>query len=183
MDLFKSFLDSMPKNRSEMVNHLDLPDDVLKNRTYVGEDLSSLGSVTSSVCTLDDLKPRPKSPLSTDSSISLSRALTASEIDYEMFRRYKTRRRSEPFRELDEAIRAFPDEYLVAANSFQSTKPEQKSPPARDRRPLRNENLIRRMECYFDDECRVFGPDDPGLLDLMDAIDAIDLKTLDTDLL
>lgn len=32
------------------------------------------------------------------------------------------------------------------------------------------------MERFFDEECRVFTPDDPGLLALEDALQSLDLK-------
>lgn len=39
-----------------------------------------------------------------------------------------------------------------------------------------NEELRLKMERFFEDECRAFTPDDPGLLALEDALETVVLK-------
>lgn len=94
--LFKSFLKSLPNNRSEFVNYLEIPDDI-RLTTDVDADLdyilmrSDLPWHYDSLVaeSIDDyLFPLPrKGTASTDSSLSLSRAMTDSEIDYDRYRR------------------------------------------------------------------------------------------------
>lgn len=93
--MFKSFLNSLPKNRSEFVNDLEIPDDV-RLTTDVDADLDEISTIRSELPgdslvsdSIDDYLfslPR-KGTASTDSSISLSRAMTDSEIDYDRYRR------------------------------------------------------------------------------------------------
>ena len=41
-----------------------------------------------------------------------------------------------------------------------------------------NEELKLKMERFFEEECRVFSPDDPGLILLEDALNNADLKVI-----
>lgn len=85
MNMFKSYLSSLPKNRLDYVEDLDIPDITLSPYVWTyPEDYYYLrrGSYLS-----DCLTEYDKATLSTDSSIPLSRAMTDSEIDYEFYKR------------------------------------------------------------------------------------------------
>lgn len=88
--MFENFLASLPKNRSEMVNDLEIPDGI-KVAPYVWveaePDSDESLSVRSGSFLSDSLGDCEARSISTDSSIALSRAMTDSEIDYERYRR------------------------------------------------------------------------------------------------
>ncbi|RVE42982.1 hypothetical protein evm_012386 [Chilo suppressalis] len=181
--MFESFLESIPKNRSLMVNDLDVPDDIALS-PYVWTDpeesltVRSDSFLSSSVDDYDVIMTP-----TTDSSIPLSRAMTDSEIDYCRYRRYKDRRFSCPWDHMHAALDAFPPEYLASLNSFQNSVSditEEYETSARIRRY--NDELRLKMARFFADECRVFSPDDPGLVALEEALRTVDLKALESDL-
>lgn len=82
MQMFDTFLSSIPKNRSEMVTDLEIPDLTLS--PYIWEPADYLTRSDSLLTTSTEEELRT---LDTDSSIPLSRAMTDSEIDYQRFRR------------------------------------------------------------------------------------------------
>ncbi|XP_053609137.1 uncharacterized protein LOC128674546 isoform X2 [Plodia interpunctella] len=122
--------------------------------------------------------------ISTDSSIAVSRALTDSEIDYYRYRKLKNRSLSDPWAGMKAAMDAFPPDYLASLQSFQSSSTEVTDQPEEpyERTYRRNEELALKMERFFEEECRVFTPEDPGLLALKDALRDIDMSTIDSDL-
>lgn len=93
--MFKSFLKSLPKNRSDFVNDLVIPDDI-RLTTDVDADLDDILTIRSdlpgdslvSESIYDYLFPMPlKGATSTNTSVSLSRAMTDSDIDYDRYGR------------------------------------------------------------------------------------------------
>ncbi|XP_059052212.1 uncharacterized protein LOC131846818 [Achroia grisella] len=180
MRMFESILSSIPKYRSSMVNELDIPDDITVSPYWTEPDSLTVRSDSILSSNTDEYEI---STVSTDSSIPLSRAMTDSEIDYELYRRYKNRSFSDPWAELKAANAAFPPRYLSSLYSFQPSLSLDTLAEAAEERVRRyNEELQLKMERFFDDECRVFTPDDPGLLALERALDNLDLKFLDSDL-
>ena len=87
MNMFKSYLDSLPKNRLDYVTDLDIPDITLS--PYEWTDLDDYCYTLRRDGYLSDSwrDYYLKSSLSTDSSIPLSRALTDSDIDYDFYKR------------------------------------------------------------------------------------------------
>lgn len=83
--MFRSYLDSLPKNRFDYVTDLDIPDITL--RPYYNDLEDYCYSLRREGYLSDSWRDYYlKSSLSTDSSIPLSRALTDSEIDYEYYK-------------------------------------------------------------------------------------------------
>ncbi|CAH4028195.1 unnamed protein product [Pieris brassicae] len=157
MDMFPTHLDGIPKNRLDLVNDLELPDVTVS--PYVWHPEESLSSCSS----LED-----DQTVSSDSSLALSRAMTDSEIDYGRYKRLKTRRFSDPWIELKTALDAFLPRYLESLSSFQDNTSESTESSVGRRRY--SEELRLKMERFFEEECRVFSPDDPGLLALEEAL-------------
>lgn len=85
MHMFKSYLNSLPKNRSDYVTELEIPGITLK--PYECTDLDDSCSLRSDSFLTDSLEQNNKSTISTNSSIPLSRAMTDSEIDYDFYKR------------------------------------------------------------------------------------------------
>ncbi|XP_022120912.2 uncharacterized protein LOC110997180 isoform X1 [Pieris rapae] len=168
MDMFPTHLDGIPKNRLDLVNDLELPDVTVS--PYVWQPEESLSSCSS----LED-----DQTVSSDSSLALSRAMTDSEIDYGRYKRLKNRRFSDPWIELKTALDAFPPRYLESLNSFQDNTSE--STEASVERRRYSEELRLKMERFFEEECRVFSPDDPGLLALEEALRSGNFKESDLD--
>ncbi|XP_026761905.2 uncharacterized protein LOC113520697 [Galleria mellonella] len=177
MRMFESLLSSIPKNRSTFVNELDLPDDITVSPYWTEPDSLTVRSDSILSTTTED----EVNTISTDSSIPLSRAMTDSEIDYELYRRYKNRSFSDPWLEMKAANDAFPPKYLTSLYSFQNSSLNTVE-SAMERVHRYNEELKLKMERFFNDECRVFTPDDPSLLTLEKALHNVDLKYLDSDL-
>ncbi|CAK1551338.1 unnamed protein product [Leptosia nina] len=165
MDMFPSLFDEVPKNRSELVNNLELPDITVS--PYMWSPEESVKSSTSSLNSLDET-------VSSGSSLALSRAMTDSEIDYGRHRRLRNRRLSDPWFELRTALDAFPSRYLDSVNSFLDNTSE--STESKFERRRFNEELRLKMERFFDEECRVFSPDDPGLIELEEALSSCDIS-------
>ncbi|KAL4713216.1 hypothetical protein ACJJTC_002962 [Scirpophaga incertulas] len=177
-NMFQSFLDSIPENRSLMVNELDLPDDVTL-APYVWEPAESVA--TDSV--LSDSTADLDLTVDTDSSVALSRALTDSDVDYEQYRRLKSRSFSDPWDHMRSVLDAFPPGYLTSLNSFQSSSLNlTEEYVVQERIRMYDEELRQKMARFFEEECRVFSPDDSGLLELQEDLDSVDLKVLDSDL-
>lgn len=84
MNMFQSFLKSIPKNRSEYVNDLEIPEITLE--PYVWTELDDSVSVKSDSIVPDSMDD-DRATLSTDTTLPLSRAMTDSEIDYEYSQR------------------------------------------------------------------------------------------------
>ncbi|XP_028036022.1 uncharacterized protein LOC114247292 [Bombyx mandarina] len=181
MEMFETFLSSIPKNRYDFVNELDIPEVSLSPYVWTEhEDCLSTSSDSLLNSPVDDSE---SANLSLDSSLPLSRAMTDSEIDYGWYRRLKNRNTRDPWEELRTALDAFPPDYLDSLYSFQEP-PLLTSEIAyiRDRDIRYDEELRLKMERFFDEECRVFTPDDPGLYELQEALDEIDLQSLESDL-
>ncbi|XP_023954300.2 uncharacterized protein LOC112057919 [Bicyclus anynana] len=175
MNMFQSILDTIPKTRSQLVNDLDIPEDVTL-QPYIwsepDEDISdSIASVS-----IEDLEV--KTP-SSDSSLALSRAMTDSEIDYNRYRMLKNRSFSDPWVQMKVALDTFPPGYLDSLKSFQGTSSE--SSESSWERGRYHEELKLKMQRFFDEECRVFSPDDPGLIALEEALQDVELKSTDSD--
>ncbi|XP_045517934.1 uncharacterized protein LOC123710213 [Pieris brassicae] len=168
MDMFPTHLDGIPKNRLDLVNDLELPDVTVS--PYVWHPEESLSSCSS----LED-----DQTVSSDSSLALSRAMTDSEIDYGRYKRLKNRRFSDPWIELKTALDAFLPRYLESLSSFQDNTSE--STEASVERRRYSEELRLKMERFFEEECRVFSPDDPGLLALEEALRNCNFKESDLD--
>lgn len=85
MNMFTTLLNSIPKNRSDYVDDLDIPDITLS--PYVCPDpYDSLSPRSDSLLT-DSIRAFDRRTLSTASSIPLSRAMTDSDIDYGFYKR------------------------------------------------------------------------------------------------
>ncbi|KAH9632885.1 hypothetical protein HF086_002707 [Spodoptera exigua] len=98
MDMFTTLLNSIPKNRLDYVEDLEIPDFTLT--PYVCPDpYDYLPSRSDSI--LDSVRAFDRRTLSTASSIPLSRAMTDSEIDYGFYKRV----------ELAEARRLYNEEW------------------------------------------------------------------------
>lgn len=87
MKMFETFLESIPKNRSLIVNELDLPEDITLSPYIWTEPEESLTVRSDSILSGSIGEYEVKTTASTDSSMPLSRALTDSEIDYGRYRR------------------------------------------------------------------------------------------------
>ncbi|CAH2048867.1 unnamed protein product, partial [Iphiclides podalirius] len=165
-----------------MVNELEIPEGVTV-APYIWTEpdeslLTSDSPVTTSVGEFDAWSR------STDSSLALSRAMTDSEIDYERYRRYKTRSFSDPWVQMRAVLDSLPPEYLASVNSFRSSSELTNESSNVERpllRPQHAEELRLKMGRFFDEECRVFTPEDPGLLALEEALQQFDLKDSDLD--
>ncbi|KAL0882848.1 hypothetical protein ABMA27_016379 [Loxostege sticticalis] len=187
MKMFETFLDSIPKNRSLMVNDLELPDDISLSYTWTELDRlereESLAARSDSALSGTECGGHTASTLS---SAPLSRAMTDSEIDYTRYRRLKSRSFSDPWDQMRAALDAFPPGYLASLNSFHNSSTDisdfSEHMSSYERVKRYNEELRLKMERFFDEECRVFTPDDPGLLALEDALQSLDLKALESDL-
>ncbi|XP_068633566.1 uncharacterized protein [Battus philenor] len=170
-NMFETILAKIPKSRSEMVNDLELPDDItVTPNSWSGAEESMMSSDSLVSTNLGDVNP-----CSSDSSPALSRAMTDSEIDYGRYQRYKTRSLSNPWLQLKSVLDSFPPEYLKSVNSFRSSSnltdvASRGSTPIRMDKLRNTEELRLKMERFFDEECRVFSPDDPGLIVLEEAI-------------
>ncbi|XP_045536622.1 uncharacterized protein LOC106719322 [Papilio machaon] len=169
--MFETFLSSIPKSRSEMVNELDLPDD-LTVAPYVWTEREDSPETSDSLVSAG-LENYDAKTLSTDSSLALSRAMTDSEIDYERYRRYKNRSFSDPWIQMKAVLDSFPPDYLASVDSFKSSTELSEEVRSSERR-LHAEELRLKMERFFEEECRVFSPDDPGLLSLEEALQHLD---------
>ncbi|XP_028176611.1 uncharacterized protein LOC114364599 [Ostrinia furnacalis] len=186
MKMFETLLDSIPKNRSLIVNELELPEDISLTYTWTELDRlereESLAARSDSALSGADYEGHTASTLS---SAPLSRAMTDSEIDYTRYRRLKSRSFSDPWSQMRAALDAFPPGYLASLNSFHNSSTDvsdfstQLTSYERARRY--NEELRLKMERFFEEECRVFTPDDPGLLALEDALESLDLKVTSLD--
>lgn len=84
--LFTTFLESLPKNRSEMVSELELPEHLTVS-PYLLEDDEDTATLTSDSLMSDIVSEEDRVSKSSDSSLALSRAMTDSDIDYERFHR------------------------------------------------------------------------------------------------
>ncbi|KAJ8731120.1 hypothetical protein PYW07_004284 [Mythimna separata] len=184
MNMFKSYLDSLPKNRLDYVEDLDIPDVTLRPYLWTyPEDYYYWrnGSLLS-----DGLTEYEKATLSTDSSIPLSRAMTDSEIDYEFYKRYRNCSYSDTWGHLRDAVYGFPSDYMASLNRYMSLDTDvddellnadlkYASELAENRRRY-NEERRRRLRRQFDEDCRVYSPGDPSLLELQDKLRTLDMK-------
>uniref|UniRef100_A0A2H1VJZ4 SFRICE_019870 n=1 Tax=Spodoptera frugiperda TaxID=7108 RepID=A0A2H1VJZ4_SPOFR len=179
MNMFTTLLNSIPKNRSDYVDDLDIPDITLS--PYVCPDpYDSLSPRSDSLLT-DSIRAFDRRTLSTASSIPLSRAMTDSDIDYGFYKRYRDYHYADTWEHLRRAIDAFPPYYLSSLNRYGIIEANQRHVlpwlTAASRR-LYNEKWWRRMKAQFDD-CYPFAPDDPALYELQAAVRRLDKKVLD----
>ncbi|KAJ8722315.1 hypothetical protein PYW08_004717 [Mythimna loreyi] len=188
--MFKSYLSSLPKNRLDYVEDLEIPDITLRPYLWTyPEDYYywKNGSLLS-----DSLTEYDKATLSTDSSIALSRAMTDSEIDYEFYKRYRNCNYPDTWGHLRDAVYAFPSDYLASLNRYMyldtdvddellNADLKYASELAENRRRY-NEERRRRLRRQFEEDCRVYSPGDPGLLELQDKLRSLDMKALEADL-
>ncbi|CAB3261791.1 unnamed protein product [Arctia plantaginis] len=183
MNMFQSFLKSIPKNRSEYVNDLEIPEITLE--PYVWTELDESVSVKSDSIVPDSMDD-DRATLSTDTTLPLSRAMTDSEIDYEYSRRVRHRRFSDPWDQLKATMDAFPSDYVSSLRRFQNYKMDSTddivATCAKERIRRRNDELLKKMKKFFREDCRAFSPNDPGLLALEEAVNNLDVKALDADL-
>ncbi|XP_073955941.1 uncharacterized protein isoform X2 [Choristoneura fumiferana] len=154
-----------------MVNELEIPDVTLS--PYIFDPEPSISS--SSLVTGTSTEECEFRSLSTDSSLPLSRAMTDSEIDYDHYKRYKRMNLTDPWDAMRNAMAAFPPEHLTSLSSLLSDSTDSQdllySPLARD------EELLLRLERGFQD-CCVFELEDPGLLELEEALQSLNLEKL-----
>ncbi|CAH0585461.1 unnamed protein product [Chrysodeixis includens] len=178
MNMFDSLLNSIPKNRSDYVNDLEIPD--YKLSPYIWTDPEDSLSVSDSVVS-GGVEESEKGSVNTSSSIPLSRAMTDSEIDYDRYKRYRRLNYSDTWDHLRYAMDLFPSDYRDMLNKYTPTTSELAAEIAD--RPYRylyyDEDVRKRMKKYFDEECTFFTRDDPGLLELKEAVRKLDLKALD----
>ncbi|CAH2095868.1 unnamed protein product [Euphydryas editha] len=177
MDMFRSVLDTIPKTRSQMVNELDIPEDVSVAPYIWSEAEETLDSESLPSVSIDEGEAKTAS---SESSLALSRAMTDSEIDYSRYRRYKSRSLSDPWVHMRTALETFSPGYLDSLNSFQDLTSESTEDTHLERQRY-NEELQLKMERFFEEECRVFSPDDPGLIALEEALRNTDLKDSEID--
>ncbi|CAH0715272.1 unnamed protein product, partial [Brenthis ino] len=193
MDMFHSVLEIVPQTRLEMVNDLEIPEDISVTPYEWCEETLDSDSIPSVSVEEFDVKT-----VSSESSLALSRAMTDSEIDYARYRRLKSRSFSDSWVHMRAAIEAFPPGYLDSLNrsvhfvlfsilriylyllSFQNTPPESTEDTYLAKHRY-NEELRLKMQRFFDEECRVFSPDDPGLIVLEEALRNVDIKDTDID--
>ncbi|KAJ0176404.1 hypothetical protein K1T71_007583 [Dendrolimus kikuchii] len=174
MNMFETFINSIPKNRSEMVNDLEIPDVTLSPYDWTDYDSLTVRS-DSLLCGTDSIED--VKTLSTDSSLPLSRAMTDSEIDYDRYKRFKKRSNSDPRDVMKAALDAFPSNYLASLNSFQNSFSDTTEEIlTKERLQCYNEELRLKMERFFEEECRVYTPEDPGLIELHEALLDLDVK-------
>ncbi|VVC90848.1 unnamed protein product, partial [Leptidea sinapis] len=81
---------------------------------------------------------------------------------------WKNRSYSDPWTELQAALDAFPPGYLDSLKSFESSSEGTMDSWSESSRFT--EELVEKMERFFEEECRVFTPDDPGLRDLQESL-------------
>ncbi|KAF9423826.1 hypothetical protein HW555_000884 [Spodoptera exigua] len=184
MDMFTTLLNSIPKNRLDYVEDLEIPDFTLT--PYVCPDpYDYLPSRSDSI--LDSVRAFDRRTLSTASSIPLSRAMTDSEIDYGFYKRYRDCHYADTWEHLRRAVDAFPPYYLSSLNSFISLDTDEDlllnnelayAAELAEARRLYNEEWRRRMRTQFDDYYPYL-PGDPGLFELQEAIRRLDMKVLD----
>ncbi|XP_063891898.1 uncharacterized protein LOC110382588 isoform X2 [Helicoverpa armigera] len=184
MNMFRTMLNSIPKNRSEYVEDLEIPEITLT--PYEWLDPEEPLSLRSESLLTDSLAEIDRATYSTDSSIPLSRAMTDSEIDYGFYKRYNRLNYTDTWDHLRDAVNAFPPDYMASLNSYISLEPTDELEAAELRlsaelaetRRRYNEEWRRRIQRQFDD-CCVYEPDDPGLWELRDALRSLDMKVLD----
>ncbi|XP_039753642.1 uncharacterized protein LOC120628997 [Pararge aegeria] len=176
MNMFQSILETVPKTRSQMVNELDIPDVAVQPYIWSEPD-DSIDTDSIPSITIDEFDVRT---VSSESSLALSRAMTDSEIDYERYKLLKNRRFSDPWIQMKIAIDAFPPGYIDSLNSFKGSSSESTEESSRERHRY-NEELKLKMERFFEEECRVFSPDDPGLIALEEALQDTQIKSSDLD--
>lgn len=186
--MFTTLLNSIPKNRSDYVDDLDIPDITLS--PYVCPDpYDSLSPRSDSLLT-DSIRAFDRRTLSTASSIPLSRAMTDSDIDYGFYKRYRDYHYADTWEHLRRAIDAFPPYYLSSLNSYISLDTDDElllnkelayAAELAESRRLYNEKWWRRMKAQFDD-CYPFAADDPALYELQAAVRRLDKKALEADL-
>lgn len=83
--MFDSLLNSIPKNRLDYVNDLEIPDYTLS--PYIWTDLDdSLSTISESIVS-GGPEQCERGSINTASSIPLSRAMTDSDIDYDRYKR------------------------------------------------------------------------------------------------
>lgn len=88
MYMFETLLNSIPKNRSDFVNDLEIPEVSVK--PYVWADLDDSLTARSdsiSIVTLNVTEEVEDKSLNTESSVPLTRAMTDSDIDYDKYKR------------------------------------------------------------------------------------------------
>ncbi|XP_038220630.1 uncharacterized protein LOC119838649 [Zerene cesonia] len=173
MNMFPSLLDSVPKTRSQFVNDLEIPEIPVTPYIWTPEVTPRLS--------LSSLSEEDVRTESSASSLALSRAMTDSEIDYERFRRFQKRSLSDPWLELRKALNSFPPGYLDSLNNFscQVSESESVERVTSVGKPSYHEELRLKMERFFDQECPVFSPDDPGYIALQEALADSELKDSD----
>ncbi|XP_026738758.1 uncharacterized protein LOC113501738 isoform X3 [Trichoplusia ni] len=177
MNMFDSLLNSIPKNRLDYVNDLEIPDYTLS--PYIWTDLDdSLSTISESIVS-GGPEQCERGSINTASSIPLSRAMTDSDIDYDRYKRYRRLNYSNPWDHMRYAMERFPTDYVAKLNRYMPTD----TTVAAAERPYGyityNDDVRRRMKRYFDEECTFLTRDDPGLLELKDAVRKLDLKAID----
>ncbi|XP_061383638.1 uncharacterized protein LOC116770008 [Danaus plexippus] len=176
MNMFQSVLETVPKTRSQMVNELDIPEDITVDPYVWREPDEDLDSDSTTSITIDDFEV---ATVSSESSLALSRAMTDSEIDYTRYRKLKNRSLSDPWALIRTANDSFPSGYLESLQSCQDTTLGSLQELFYVRHK-NNDELKQKMERFFE-EISVFTPDDPGLMELQEALEAIDVKSTDLD--
>ncbi|KAG7308375.1 hypothetical protein JYU34_005572 [Plutella xylostella] len=178
--LYKSYLSTVPKYRSSLVNYLDLPTEYYTSVTpYIYDDVTSptLSRCSSLGCPL-------YSPLSdrwpslSSSSLALSRALTDSDIDYNRYKRLRSRLYSSSWDLLHSHLDAFPSGYLASLRDYYYPDPVDYKvyDSYRRSRILEEEHLARLRRKY--EEIRAYDRDDPALPALKEAIAKLDYRIL-----
>ncbi|XP_026738759.1 uncharacterized protein LOC113501738 isoform X4 [Trichoplusia ni] len=92
---------------------------------------------------------------------------------------YRRLNYSNPWDHMRYAMERFPTDYVAKLNRYMPTD----TTVAAAERPYGyityNDDVRRRMKRYFDEECTFLTRDDPGLLELKDAVRKLDLKAID----
>ncbi|XP_041978852.1 uncharacterized protein LOC121732894 [Aricia agestis] len=156
MNMFASVLARIPSNRSELLTELDYPD-YISLPPYLYDYEPSLGDDTDSM-----------------SSIALSSTMVTDK-EFDSYRKSKAGTYDDPWQLMRESLNTFPQDYLDSLSSFYT--PSDILAETRYVRDPYIEDLRLRMERFFEEECRVFGPHDPGLLALEKAINELDLDS------
>ncbi|XP_061716740.1 uncharacterized protein LOC133524620 [Cydia pomonella] len=179
MNMFQTFLASIPSNRSEIVNDLEIPEIPLTPYIWEPDSISISDSSLETVTSIGE--EYEAGSLSTDSSVPLSRAMTGSEFDYDWYRRYKRLDLSDPWEQMRIGWAAFPPEHIATLNSLSlqsTTDTTDTPPPSISYDPFPSQEFLRKIDQFLEDECCAFGPDDPAILALEEALKDVDLENL-----
>ncbi|XP_047991237.1 uncharacterized protein LOC125230199 isoform X2 [Leguminivora glycinivorella] len=117
--------------------------------------------------------------------MSCSVAVVASRISLIFVaKHYKRLDLSDPWEQMRIGWAAFPPEHTATLNSLSlhsNTDTIDTPPPSIPFEPFPSQEFLRKIDRFFEEECCVFGPDDPAILALEEALKDVDLDNLYSD--